>query len=499
MSDGLTKALAFFLKEFHDVRRQPQLLLILVGGPLLVLGAFASTFQNSNPFVRTVLVWPEKGVPGVDRAKAEEYIGRNLYLVKVTSDEDEAMAMLENDEVDAVQIVPDLYAARPADGARPEIRVLSRTVDPLQEGWIRSLSIGELNVINQALLRQEASAAQDRARDISTTLETATRDLDGLRGNLDADRIRAATTSITLLRDTLSGFLAALPAISEAQANIAPELYRLHRDTELLVDDLNELLAVMDGGDVAARVERLASALGEMDGLRDAIMAFVEVPTEDVVAPIKESYTNLRGAPRSLVIFYMPAVFALLLQQLAITLGALGLVREHQMGAFEMFQVAPLRLGHVFVGKAAAYIAYVVAGSAVLTLLLWWLKVPMPLAHPVQFAVTTVLLVAASTGVGLSISSMSTTDSQAVQLTMLSLLLSIFFTGFFLPLFGFQWPAWIIALLIPMTSAIPAYQNLLLKGEGVPDLTFQHLIVLGVLSYGLAWILMRRRYRAVGG
>ncbi len=38
---ALTKVAAFFLKEFHDVRRQPRLLLSLVGGPLLVLAAFA--------------------------------------------------------------------------------------------------------------------------------------------------------------------------------------------------------------------------------------------------------------------------------------------------------------------------------------------------------------------------------------------------------------------------------------------------------------------------
>ena len=60
----LIKAFSFFVMEFHDVRRQPALMLSLVGGPLLVLAAFGATFRSANPFVRAVLVWPEISIPG---------------------------------------------------------------------------------------------------------------------------------------------------------------------------------------------------------------------------------------------------------------------------------------------------------------------------------------------------------------------------------------------------------------------------------------------------
>ena len=52
----LIKAFSFFIKEFHDVRRQPRLMLSLVGGPLLVLAAFGATFRSANPFVSVGLV-----------------------------------------------------------------------------------------------------------------------------------------------------------------------------------------------------------------------------------------------------------------------------------------------------------------------------------------------------------------------------------------------------------------------------------------------------------
>jgi len=56
-----------------------------------------------------------------------------------------------------------------------------------------------------------------------------------------------------------------------------------------------------------------------------------------------------------------------------------------------------------------------------------------------------VLVATASVGIGFLISAFSRTDSQAIQLTMLALLLSIFFKGFFLPITGFTRPAWTIS------------------------------------------------------
>ena len=67
----LTGVFSFFVKEFHDVRRHPRLMISLVGGPLLVPSAFGATFKSANPFVTTVLVWPESGIPGFSQEQAE--------------------------------------------------------------------------------------------------------------------------------------------------------------------------------------------------------------------------------------------------------------------------------------------------------------------------------------------------------------------------------------------------------------------------------------------
>lgn len=487
---------SFFMKEFHDVRRQPRLMISLVGGPLLVLSAFGATFKSANPFVTTVLVWPENGIPGFSQEQAEQFIGSNFALVEVTTDREEAMKLLDSGRVDVVQIVPEFSINQEGNNKRPQIEVYSRTVNPNAEAWTRSLAYGETNIINQQILTQEANQAQEKAREVSGELEDAQGEIDQLSRSLDAEKLEQAEETIGELRSLLANLGAVLPPLTFAQANLAPELSNLHRDIEILADDLDELEQVLRQGELAIKGDRLKSTSEEIGNLRGSIDIFIDTPPEIIISPVGETYTNLRGGPYSMVIFYAPSVLALLVQQLAITLAALGLVRERQMGAFEMFRVAPLGFSQILLGKSLAYVLYVTIAGIILTALLTLIGVPLP-TYPGQYLALLVLLATAAVGVGSLISATSRTDSQAVQLTMLVLLLSIFFTGFFLPVAGFRWPAWIIALLIPMTHAVQGFQDLMLAGYSITVIHWIGLGLITLLAYGLVALIMRRRYRNV--
>ena len=76
---ALTKIFAFFMKEFHDVRRQPRLLLSLVDGPLLVLAAFGATFCSANPFITAALVWPENACRALTSSKPRPLLAAILH------------------------------------------------------------------------------------------------------------------------------------------------------------------------------------------------------------------------------------------------------------------------------------------------------------------------------------------------------------------------------------------------------------------------------------
>lgn len=496
MRDFLIKVAAFFTKEFHDVRRQPRLMLSLIGGPLLVLAAFGATFRSSNPFIRTVLVWPEEGIPGLEKEEAVKFIEGSFALYAVVDDEEQAMQWLNAGQVDVVQIVPSVKEFEIGSETRPEIRVISRTIDPNAEAWTRSLAYSETNYINREILSIEASQAQDRASEIQDELDETRDTFITIRETLDENKIDQGIEVTVELQGELNELLLALPPESLAQANLAPELSKLYRDIHILSDDLKELERALRLGQTAAQEDRLDSTIEEIESLQATIKIFIEVPAVDIISPIRETYTNLRGGAYSLVVFYAPSVLALLVQQMSITLASLGLVRERQMGSFEMFRVAPLRFIQLLLGKSLAYILYVVIAGAVLTGLMSLLNVPLP-ADVFQFVGLLLLFALASVGIGFLISAISRTDSQAIQLTMLMLLLSVFFTGFFLPITGFALPAWIIAGLIPMTYAIQGFQDVMLEGLAVGTLPWIGLSFLALLAYSLVLLIMRRQYRKV--
>jgi ABC-2 type transport system permease protein len=492
----LIKVFSFFIKEFHDVRRQPRLMLSLVGGPLLVLAAFGATFRSANPFVTVVLVWPQNGIPGVSQEQAAELINANFRLVAVMNDKERALQLLELNQVDVVQVVPE-FKLDPANiTTRPEIEIFSKAIDPNKEAWVRAIAYAQTNYINQQLLAQEAGLAQDKAREVNGDLDTARTAFEQIKANLRPQDLQRGLELVRGLRNLLIGLIKYLPPDSSAYASLAPELSHVQRDINILLDDLDELEQALQQGNVAASADRLGSATEEISNLQGTINIFITLPAENIIAPVQETYTNLRGSPYSLVIFYAPAVLALLIQQLAVTLASLGLVRERQMGAFEMFRAAPLRLSQILLGKSLAYVLYATIAGVILTILLALLNVPAP-TKLLQYLLLLLLLAAASVGIGTLISALSRTDSQAIQLTMLVLLLSVFFTSFFLPITGFAWPAWIISLLIPMTYAVEGLQNLMLTGTGPGLFVWLGLIVLTLLSYGLVLLIMQRQYRKV--
>jgi ABC-2 type transport system permease protein len=101
-------------------------------------------------------------------------------------------------------------------------------------------------------------------------------------------------------------------------------------------------------------------------------------------------------------------------------------------------------------------------------------------------------VVLSSLALGMVLSMLSSTESQAVQFSMLSLLAGLFFGGFILGLEGLAYPVKVISWLLPVTYGIEAFQDVMLRGE-VPN----RRAVIGVaaitLGYGTIAIVALRR------
>ena len=118
-------------------------------------------------------------------------------------------------------------------------------------------------------------------------------------------------------------------------------------------------------------------------------------------------------------------------------------------------------------------------------------RVPM-LGDPALLAGVTGLVLLASLGLGLFIAVISDSERQAVQLALLSLLASVFFSGFVLAIAEFSEPVRALAYLLPVTHGIRLIQDLMLRGTTNQQWEIGALAIIALVTMTASWLLLRR-------
>jgi len=221
-----------------------------------------------------------------------------------------------------------------------------------------------------------------------------------------------------------------------------------------------------------------------------------QIPPEVIAAPTRANPQNLAPISPNVVAFFAPAVLALVLQHMGVTLTALSLVRERLSGAMDIFRVAPVRALEILIGKYLAYAFFNLSIAAMICfLLVGVLHVPM-LSTPGDVALVVALLSFASLGLGLLISTLVDSERAAVQFSMLVLLASVFFSGFVLPLDQFVAPLRIAAYSLPVTHGIQLLQDYMLRGSTNEIWELYALLGIGAVLFVVTSITVRRNLRS---
>ena len=262
------------------------------------------------------------------------------------------------------------------------------------------------------------------------------------------------------------------------------------------VDPIKASYASVAGNEISNAVNReiirQGAATSEGYAARQGVQGASAIPPDVVASPTTAKDLNLSPTPPGVIPFFGPAIVALVLQHLALTLVALSLVKERTSGIAELFRVSPVTPLEVIVGKLLAFgvlggaIALLTVGVMVLVI-----GVPM-LASTVLVGGVIALLIVASTGLGLLIAVVSDSESQTVQLSLFVLLASVFFSGLILPVAEFIPPIRALAYLLPVTDAIALLQDLMLQGRTVDWWQAGVLAAIGAVSVGLSWLMLRR-------
>jgi ABC-2 type transport system permease protein len=467
------RLLSFFAKELNEVRRQPGLILSLLLGPFLILLLFGLGYRGNQPVLRTAIVVPEGSE--LDVQAVRDIGGLNFQLESVDSDREAALARLQAGELDVVQVFPEDIRERVARGEQPRVEFIYNEINPINEQWIQYLGYAEVVEINKNILLNTTGGLQSEAGSIRAQLADVRQQLDELDAGL-------ASTDQARLQESIASLRAASAALALSSAAAGAEGAELRAELAQLQEDLDAIDQAVSAGRLDEQRERIRTTRDRVARLEEMTGQFSELPPAVIVSPLERSYENLNGASYNLMTFYAPSVLALLVQHIAVTLGALSLVRERLLGATEIFRVAPVSVPQVLVGKYLGFTLFIAVIIAVLAGLMRLLAIPF-LGSLWTFAGLALLLTLASLGVGFFISSISTSDSQAVQLSMLVLLMSVFFSGFFLPLENFWEPVQALSYTLPLTHGIAGFQNIMLRGRAPSEFTWAALGVIAAVMF----------------
>jgi ABC-2 type transport system permease protein len=176
-----------------------------------------------------------------------------------------------------------------------------------------------------------------------------------------------------------------------------------------------------------------------------------------------------------------------------IVITGLAITRERERGTMENLLSMPTRPFEVMIGKIIPYIfvGYIQVGLILLAAALLF-RVPMVGSLVLLLAVALVFI-AANLAVGITFSTVAENQLQAVQMSFFFFLPSMLLTGFMFPFRGM--PAWAQAIgeLLPLTHFLRVVRGIMLKGNGIVEVS-AHLwpIALFMLVAGVVALM---RYR----
>lgn len=246
---------------------------------------------------------------------------------------------------------------------------------------------------------------------------------------------------------------------------------------------------------VNREIYRIAAEAGRGYALQAGNQVLASIQPDVIASPTKATLVNIAPSEPAIEAWFGPAALVLILQHMAVTLLALSVVRERSSGAMDLFRVSPVRATELVVGKV---IAFGLLGSVIAAISLGLLVgvLGVPLLAPLGLVAIAILLVLlASLGIGLLISVVSSSERQAVQLSMLVLLASMFFSGFVLRIEEFDRPLQFGAYLLPVTHGISLIRDLLLRGSITQPWQVAALIGIGGVLLVISTALLRREMR----
>lgn len=195
--------------------------------------------------------------------------------------------------------------------------------------------------------------------------------------------------------------------------------------------------------------------------------------------------------------FIVPGIIALLAMVVTLVVTALSVAREREAGTFDQLLVTPLRPWEILIAKAMPGLIVGVGESLlIVAVAVYWFQVPL-VGELLTLLPALVIYVLSIIGVGLMISSFSTTLQQALLGAFLFLVPAVTLSGFSTPIANMPEFMQALTYLDPMRYILVIVRRVFLEGAGIEyfwhELWPMSLIAVATLSTA-TWLFRHRMY-----
>ncbi|MHB8501265.1 MAG: ABC transporter permease [Candidatus Acidiferrales bacterium] len=249
-----------------------------------------------------------------------------------------------------------------------------------------------------------------------------------------------------------------------------------------------QVLVLIDGSDssVAGPAIQVATAIGLDESLRRVLpqsAAFaIDMRPQLLFNPDSRSPN-----------FFLPGLTAILLLNVTTFLTAFAIVREKERGTLEQLFVTPVRPFGLLLGKILPYFGIgFFELCLIVTAMRFVFQVPIH-GSVLLLAFLSLPYLFVSLSLGILISSKAGTQGEAMQLAFLTILPSIFFSGYIFPRETMPYIFRVLSYFVPASYFINITRGIILRGAGIQHLWTDALALFAMGTFLL--FIAARRFR----
>lgn len=181
--------------------------------------------------------------------------------------------------------------------------------------------------------------------------------------------------------------------------------------------------------------------------------------------------------------FFLPGIFGMIILVIGMPMTAMAIVREKEGGTLEQLIVTPMRSIELIIGKVVPYtILILISSTGILLLSIYWFHIPLR-GSLITLYLTVILFLLNCLGIGIFLSSISSTQQQAILTSFFINMPMILLSGFMFPIANMPPLFKAITYINPMAYFLICIRGVFLKGVGIFELSHE---LLAMLVIGLA-------------